>query len=300
MRQTREAAGVAIPAAGHWARRAARLGALGAVALLLGAASSFEALFAPKADLWPRWTAHDDSATATLDHSTWDRLLAAHVRRGTDGINRVDYRALAGGADKAALATYIATLAATPIGRYRRDEQRAFWINLYNALTVQLVAERYPVASIRDIDISPGLFARGPWDKKLVTVEGEELSLNDIEHRILRPIWRDPRIHYAVNCAALGCPNLRKRAFTGADGDALMDEAARDYVNNRRGVHFDGDRLIVSSLYVWYAEDFGGSDAAVIAHLRRYAEPALAARLGAATAIDDDGYDWALNGLEPR
>ena len=165
---------------------------------------------------------------------------------------------------------------------------------------MHLVATRYPVASIRDIDISPGLFSRGPWDKKLVTVEGEALSLNDIEHRILRPIWRDPRIHYAVNCASLGCPNLQRRAFTGANGDALLDRAAHDYVNSPRGVHFDGRRLIVSSLYVWYGEDFGGSDTAVIGHLRRYAAPALAATLAAATSIGDDSYDWALNGLEAR
>jgi hypothetical protein len=282
------------------AGRMAHLGVLAAAALLLGGASSFEALFAPKAELWPRWTTHNAAATASIDHAAWDRLLAAHVRQGADGINRVDYRSLGGGPDKAALDAYVAALTATPIDRYGRDEQRAFWINLYNALTVQLVAARFPVASIRDIDISPGLFARGPWDKKLVTVEGEAISLNDIEHRILRPIWRDPRVHYAVNCAALGCPNLQTRAFTAANTETLLDAAARAYVDSPRGVRFDGDRLIVSSLYVWYAEDFGGSDAAILAHLRRYAAPALAARLAAATAIDSDSYDWALNGLDGR
>ncbi|MGE5147360.1 MAG: DUF547 domain-containing protein [Candidatus Eiseniibacteriota bacterium] len=280
--------------------RAARLGALAVAALLLGGAGSFEALFAPKAELWPRWTAHDETSRATVDHGAWDRLLAAYVHPSADGINRVDYRALGQGAAKAALDGYIKNLTDTPISRYRRTEQRAFWIDLYNAVTVRLVAERYPVASIRDIDISPGLFSRGPWDKKLVTVEGEAVSLNDIEHRILRPIWRDPRIHYAVNCASLGCPNLQRQAFTAANSEALLDQGARDYVNNPRGVHFDGTRLIVSSLYVWYGEDFGGSDAAIIAHLRNYAAPALATRLAAATSIDGDNYDWALNGLVAR
>jgi hypothetical protein len=280
--------------------RLARLGAIAAAALLLGGAGSLEAQFAPRAELWPRWTAHDESSTAVIDHGAWGRLLAAHVRPGTDGINRVDYRALGQGAAKAALDGYLAALAAAPISRYRRAEQRAFWIDLYNALTVRLVAERYPVASIRDIDISPGLFSRGPWDKKLVTVEGETVSLNDIEHRILRPIWRDPRVHYAVNCASLGCPNLQMRAFTGANSDALLDEAARAYVNSPRGVRFAGTRLVVSSLYVWYGEDFGGSDAAIIAHLRTYAAPALAAKLAATASIDGDSYDWALNGLAAR
>jgi Protein of unknown function, DUF547 len=87
------------------------------------------------------------------------------------------------------------------------------------------------VASIRDIAISPGLFSVGPWGRKLIEVEGEPLSLDDIEHRILRPIWRDPRLHYAVNCAALGCPNLRSSAFTAANADILLETAASDYVN---------------------------------------------------------------------
>jgi Protein of unknown function, DUF547 len=87
------------------------------------------------------------------------------------------------------------------------------------------------VASIRDIAISPGLFSVGPWGGKLIEVEGEPLSLDDIEHRILRPIWRDPRLHYAVNCAALGCPNLRSSAFTAANADILLETAASDYVN---------------------------------------------------------------------
>ena len=102
-------------------------------------------------------------------------------------------------------------LSGVAIGGYAPDEQRAFWINLYHALTVRVILSHYPVSGIREIDISPGLFARGPWDRKLIPVEGVELTLNDIEHRILRPIWRDPRVHYALNCASLGCPDLRRR-----------------------------------------------------------------------------------------
>ena len=127
-----------------------------------------------------------------------------------------------------------------------------------------------------------------------VSVEGEALSLDDIEHRILRPIWKDPRLHYVLNCAALGCPNLQPRAFTAGNAQALLSRGARRYVNDPRGVAFDGDRLIVSSLYDWYAADFGGTDTAIISHLKRYAGPVLLAKLEAARCIDDD-YDWALN-----
>ena len=200
--------------------------------------------------------------------------------------------------DGAGLDAYLARLAALPISRYGRAEQRAYWINLYNALTVQLVLAHYPVASIRDIAISPGLFAIGPWGKRLVEIEGETLSLNDIEHRILRPIWRDPRIHYAVTCAALGCPSLQRFAFTAANTESLLESAARAYVNHPRGVRLAEGRLLLSSIYVWFAEDFGSDDAAIVAHLRRYAEPPLAAQLERTTAIAGHAYDWSLNDTE--
>jgi hypothetical protein len=198
-------------------------------------------------------------------------------------------------ADRAALRAYLAALAATPISRFNRGEQLAYWINLYNALTLTVVLDHYPVQSIRDIDISPGLFASGPWDKTLITVEGESLTLNDIEHRILRPIWNDPRIHYAVNCASVGCPNLQDRAFTGATVAGVLDQAARTYVNHPRGARLEGHRLVASKLYDWFQEDFGGGEAGVIAHLRRYAEPAFAAALARVSEIDRYEYDWGLN-----
>jgi hypothetical protein len=249
---------------------------------------------APSADLWPRWQAHDDASTARIDHTLWDRFLRRYVRLGADGVARIPYARVAA-PDREALGRDLARLAQTPISRYNRAEQFAFWVDLYNELTVKLVLDHYPVKSIRDIAISPGLFASGPWGKKLIAVEGEALGLDDIEHRILRPIWRDPRIHYAVNCAALGCPNLQAEAFTAANMQALLDKGARDYVNDPRGAQVTGGRLVVSSIYVWYEADFGGSDRGVIEHLRRYARPPLAAALAGIDRISDDRYDWRLN-----
>jgi Protein of unknown function, DUF547 len=269
----------------------------GGVAVLLAvltAGCGGVALAAPSAELWERWTAHDPASRETVDHAAWTAFLERYVSPGPDGIARVDYAGVSA-ADRQALDAYIGRLSATRVSGLGRDEQRAYWINLYNALTVQVVLDHYPVASIRDIRISPGLFSIGPWGKELVRVEGEPLSLDDIEHRILRPIWGDPRIHYAVNCASLGCPNLRRRAFTAADADAMLDAGARDYVNDERGVSVRGDRLVVSNLYVWFRDDFGGSDRAVIAHLRRYARPELAAALARFDEIDGDRYDWRLN-----
>ena len=265
------------------------------LAMPLAGISSFEALFAPSAELWDRWQAHDPASREAIDHAEWDRLLAAYLRPDGEGVQRFGYAAVSD-SDKVALESYINGLAALPISRYNRSEQFAYWVNLYNALTVKVILDHYPVESIRDIDISPGLFADGPWDKTLVTVEGEAVSLNDIEHRILRPIWNDPRIHYAVNCAAIGCPNLQDTAFTAGKLEQQLEEAARAYVNHPRGVRFVDGKLVISSIYVWFGEDFdGGDEARIVAHLRRYAEGELSTKLESVSEIDDHAYDWSLN-----
>ncbi len=265
-----------------------------ALALPLFGFGGLETLFAPKSELWDRWERHDSASTESIDHSAWDELLQRHVKRDSQGVNRFDYRAVVG-QERQTLDAYIAQLGRVTIDDYNRDEQYAYWVNLYNALTVQVVLDHYPVDSIRDIDISPGLFADGPWDKPLISVQGEELSLNDIEHRILRPIWNDPRIHYAVNCAAIGCPNLQSSAFTAAALDSQLDQAAREYVNSPRGVRSGSNGLVVSSIYAWFQEDFGGNVDGIIAHLKRYAEGETAAKLAGAQDLASHEYDWSLN-----
>lgn len=238
------------------------------------------------------------AAPATADDAAFDGLLARYVAASADGINRVDYgRWRANAADRAALGAYVNDLAAQRPSTFARERGLAYWINLYNAVTLQVILERYPVRSIRDIR-SEGLDLRpGPWRTRRVTVAGRRLSLDDIENAVLRPTYRDPRVHYAINCASLGCPNLMTRAWRAETLNADLDAAARAYVNHPRGVSVNGDgALRVSSIYRWFREDFGGTDASVIAHLRRYASPELVARLRNATRIAGHGYDWALNG----
>lgn len=261
------------------------------LATLAGLCLAGLAAAAPEAEPWPRWQAHDPTSEAVIDHGAWQAFLARYVVQDEAlKLNRLRYRAVTD-ADRTALDAYIRRLGATEIATYNRDEQFAFWLNLYNAVTVALVLDAYPVKSIRDI--GGGLFGRGPWDEEAVTVEGTTLTLNDIEHRILRPIWNDPLVHYGANCASVGCPNLL--AYTGADARQQLRDNARAYVNSPRGVRFADGRLIVSKLYEWYRADFGGSEAAVISHLRRFAAPALSARLDAADGIDEYVYEWGLN-----
>jgi hypothetical protein len=248
---------------------------------------------APKAELQAYWDQSDPGNGAAIDHSAWQGLLDRYLdTHHASGVNRFAYAAVSG-ADRAALDAYLAGLQALDPRRYARPEQEAYWINLYNALTVRQVLAHYPVASIRDIGGS--LFSRGPWDDPIARVAGRELSLNDIEHGILRPIWRDPRIHYAVNCASIGCPNLADRAYTRDHLEALLERGAREYVNHPRGADWRDGRMRVSSLYDWYQDDFGGTETGVVGHLLRYARAGLAERLrGDAGPLAYD-YDWSLN-----
>lgn len=266
-----------------------------AVFLLVAVLALPVAAAGPKAELWDRWQAHDPASTTRLDHGAWGQFLDSYLKLEPQDGNRVDYARVTA-ADKAALAGYLAKMEAVAVSRLNRPEQLAFWINLYNALTVKVVLDHWPVTSIRDIDISPGLFSDGPWGKKLLVVEGEKLALDDIEHRILRPIWKDPRIHYAVNCASIGCPDLAPRPYTSDTADAMLTAAAKAYVNSSRGVRVDDDGgLIISKIYDWFIDDFGGTEAGVLAHLARYAEADLKARLSGRTEIDDHAYDWRVN-----
>ena len=276
-----------IPAA------AARMLAMGCL-VVLAACTSVERLALPSAGLADgHWAGSDDDSRAAVDHSAWDAFLAAYVAADPEGVNRVDYGAVTAD-DRMALEDYLGRLQETEVSALSRDEQLALWVNLYNARTVALILENYPVSSIRDITY--GFFSFGPWDEPLLTVEDRSLSLNDVEHQIIRPIWRDSRVHYVLNCAASGCPNLGLQAYTGATIDRAMDAAARAYVNDPRGASFDDEgRLTVSKIYGWFREDFGGDQAGVLAELRRYADAPLLARLEGRERIDDYAYDWSLN-----
>lgn len=229
----------------------------------------------------------------TFDHSAFDALLTRRTALQA-GVVRVDYQGWkASAADRAALKAYIGRLAGSEPTRLTRAEQFAFWANLYNAITIETVLAAFPVKSIRDI--RPTALSIGPWKARAATVAGVSLSLDDIENGILRPGWRDPRVHYAINCASFGCPNLPRIAWRGQGLSERLNAAARAYINHPRGARFEGDNLIVSSIYRWFAGDFGGDDKGILAHLSTYAAPALKARLQKTDRIGGHRYDWTLN-----
>ena len=269
-----------------------------ALPLLFTILTSFSslAIAAPTIDLWPYWEKHTENSEKTIDHSEFSSVLQNNVVLDKSlNLTRVRYGSFSA-EDKKTLKAYIKRLEGTKITQYNRDEQYAYWINLYNAVTVDLVVSNFPVESIKEI--GGGFFSGGPWDEKLITVEKKRLTLNDIEHRILRPIWKNPLTHYGVNCASIGCPNLRMEAFTGENVLTALRANAEDYINSPRGVKFEGGALQASKIYNWFAVDFGSSEQAVISHIRQFAAPKLSAKLDAASGIGGYYYDWSLNGAK--
>jgi len=234
------------------------------------------------------------AAAPAVDHGAFAAFLARYRVVGEDGIARVRY----GEVDAAAarrLKRYLARLGAVDVAALDRDRQLAFWLNLFNAAVIDLVVTHYPVSSMRDIDLDTRAAVYGPWTAADLEVAGDALSLADIEDDILFAQWGDPRLHYALHRASLGCPNLPAEPFTGADIDARLDAAAMAYVNHRRGVAIEGGDLVVSSLYRWHRHDFGGSERDVLRHLMAFAAPERALMLQRFDGVDRDRYDWRLN-----
>ena len=231
--------------------------------------------------------------SASVDHSAFDRLLQAYVVPDGHGYNAVNYRRFrAEGLD--ALRGYIAALGKVAPSSLSGAEAHAFWINLYNAKTLEVVLDHYPVGSIREIDLGGGgLFGRGPWSRKLLSVEGVGLSLDDIEHEIVRPLFGDPLSHYGLNCASYSCPNLATRAYSGRNVGALLAQGAADYINHQRGVAVSRGRITASKIYSWYAGDFGGRRG-LKPHWLAFAEPVHAQQIETAS-IGGYRYDWQLN-----
>ena len=228
-----------------------------------------------------------DSQSRPIGHAAWDALLQRHV----DEAGWVDYAGFI--ADSAALNGYLDSIRKGHPNRqhWTRDEQLAYWINAYNAFTVKLITDHYPVASIKDI--KSGIpFVNTVWDIKFITIEGREYDLNNIEHNIVRPVFNDARAHFALNCASYSCPPLQNRAYTAAELDEQLNRAARAFLADERRNRIDGQGPeYVSKLFSWYSGDFKHTAPSVVAYLNRFAPVVIPA--GAELEYLD--YDWSLN-----
>lgn len=266
----------------------------------------------------------DSCALFDHSHAAWTNLLGRYVRDGF-----VDYAGLKkdGQAD---LGAYLRSLESVCRGHYdtwTRERKLAYWINAYNAYTVRLILNHYPLASIRKIGLLPGAAFREDFIP-LTGLRGKTLSLNDIEQEILRKDFSEPRIHFAIVCASKSCPTLRSEAYRAADLDRQLDEAARGFIRDSSKNRFDAasHKLYLSSIFKWFREDFERADslrelvgvrgaseprsgaraprdqstrAAKTLHefVARYAdEPTARAIRSGSVSIEFLDYDWSLNG----
>lgn len=239
-----------------------------------------------------------------FDHQQWDRLLEAHVSWHRDGVaSAVDYDGMA--SDRAALDDYLSRLSGVDQATFKGfsdDEKLAFLINAYNAFTVELILKQESRPdSIRDI----GSIFSGPWSQRFFTLLGEERTLDELEHQMIRanPALMDPRIHFAVNCASVGCPALRPEAYTGDQLDAQLADSTRRFLSDRRRNRYDPEDKVlrVSSIFDWYEEDFEDAAGSLARYLHQYAD-ALALPAAARDTLKAGelrirflDYDWSLN-----
>jgi len=273
---------------GRYANIIMLCGVVGLVCAACEPAPSADLLDEPIVDRLEQGISEGDG---TFDHGAYDTLLSAHV---DETAGTVDYSGLA--EQEAKLDAYLSEVAEADLAELSGDAQLALLINAYNAYTLKLILEHYPdIDSIRDID--------EPWSTVRWEVGGQRLSLDQIEHGLIRPLYRDPRIHFAVNCAAVDCPHLAESAYTGAEIDEQLEARARATLSDDKFVRIEDGELRYTRVMHWYRSDFVDSAfddhaESVPGYIVRYTRDEVRQFIE-----DHDGdppsaplsYDWALN-----
>ena len=225
-------------------------------------------------------------AAQGVDNSLYGGLLEKYVKKGV-----VNYQGFKN--EETALDQYLKVLEKVDLRALSRNEQFAFYINAYNAWTIKLILTDYPgVKSIKDL----GSFFKSPWKKKIARIDGKIITLDDIEHNILRPGFKDPRVHFAINCAAESCPPLRSGPYRGDELDQQLDEMTSAFINDPSRNRLEGNKLHVSKIFDWFEEDFKGD---IPGFFLKYAKGDLKERLevkGGKIRVEYLDYNWSLNG----
>lgn len=224
---------------------------------------------------------------APVDHGMFDRLLKKHVSE--KGL--VDYKGFK--RDETELNQYLDVLSKNPpVDKTPKNEQMAYWINAYNAYTIRLILNHYPVKSIKDIGSKIKIpFVTTPWAAKFFTIGGEKMSLDNIEHGTLRKKYNDPRIHFALVCASISCPRLRNEAYTAAQLESQMDDQGRDFLNNPAKNKVARDAAQLSNYFNWYKGDFTDKGQSVEKWVNKYSTT----KITGDTRISYLDYNWNLN-----
>lgn len=230
----------------------------------------------PIAETTPTKTVVKAKTNGKPSHDAFNTLLKKYVNSSGE-VNYAGFKKQKGDLEK-----YLKDLEENTVQNdWSRNEKMAYWINLYNAATIKLVLDHYPVSSIRDIN------AGNPWDKRWIKVGSKTYTLNEIENSILRPKFSDPRIHFAVNCAAKSCPRLMNQAFTASNLNKLLDENARWFINNATFNSITARSVKISKIFEWYSADFGN----IIDYLNKYSKTTIKSN----AKVSYEEYNWDLN-----
>lgn len=215
---------------------------------------------------------------AAADHSTWNDLLKKHV----SSAGKVNYKGFR--ADKTKLEAYLKELEKNvPTSNESANATKAFWVNAYNAYTVKLIVDHYPVRSINDIKVGGAT----PWVNKWIKIDGTTMSLNDIENNKLRKAYNDARIHFVINCASFSCPILLNQAYTAENIEGLLTAQTKKFINDDARNQITSKSAKISSIFEWYQSDFGD----VKAFINKYSKT----KIGSAVKITYMPYSWDLN-----
>jgi hypothetical protein len=226
-------------------------------------------------------------SSKAVTHEQWTGLLKKYVNE--KGL--VNYKGFI--ADSAALNSYLQLLSDNaPAGSWTKEEKLAYWINAYNAFTVKLITQHYPLKSIKDIGPATQIiFVNTPWDKKFFSIGGKSMTLNTIEHKILRKKFKEPRIHFAVNCASISCPKLLNEAYEAATVDAQLTSQAKAFLADTDKNQVTADNPKLSSIFKWFNGDFKKTGLSKVAFINQYAP----LKINDAANLDYLDYNWNLN-----
>ncbi len=217
-------------------------------------------------------------------HQQWDKLLNKYV----NAAGLVNYKGFI--KDKSELDEYLKLLSDNaPQSSWSKNEQKAFWINAYNAFTVSLILQKYPVKSIKDIG-GKIYKINTPWDIRFINIGGKTYDLNNIEHSILRKKYNDPRIHFALVCASISCPRLRNEAYNAAKLDAQLDDAGKEFLNDKSKNNITAGKAELSKYFTWYGGDFT-KNGSLVDFINNYSQT----KIHSNTKISYLDYNWSLN-----
>ncbi len=227
------------------------------------------------------------SKSKPITHEDWDSLLKMHITE--EGL--VNYQGFQ--SNKKKLDSYLQKLSTHHPNdkNWTKEEQLTYWMNAYNAFTVQLILDNYPLESIKDVVSGPSIaFVSSPWDIKFIEIEGATYDLNNVEHNFLRKRFEEPHIHFGINCASISCPNLSPFAFEADKVYEQLDELAKEFINNPQKNKITADKIQISKIFKWFGSDFT-KNGTLVEFLNRYSDTSI--NVGA--EVENLDYDWNLN-----